>query len=70
MVDWDEIVLLEVQTKWRIYEVQLGLLNMLRIPRKVIAHSSLCTIEIHGFCDASMDVYGAAIYQNNERRES
>lgn len=39
-------MLLEVQTKWRIYEIQLGLLNMLRIPRKVIAHSPLCTIEM------------------------
>ncbi|KMQ87772.1 hypothetical protein RF55_12859 [Lasius niger] len=61
-VDWDETVPLEIQTKWRTYEAQLGLLNTLRINRKVIAHSSPYTIEMHGFCDASIEAYGAVVY--------
>ncbi|XP_070172242.1 uncharacterized protein [Polyergus mexicanus] len=61
-IDWDETVPLEIETKWRAYENQLSLLNTLRIPKKIIAHSPPYTIEIHGFCDASMDVYGVMVY--------
>jgi len=61
-LDWDETVPVEIETRWRNYEAQLALLITLRIPRKVIMQSSPHTVEMHGFCDASMDAYGAVVY--------
>lgn len=34
----------------------------MKIPRRVVASSQTNVIELHGFCDASLDAYGAAIY--------
>ncbi|CAL1671962.1 unnamed protein product [Lasius platythorax] len=61
-LDWDETVPLEIETRWRTYEAQLSLLNTLKILRRVVASSQTNVIELHGFCDASLDAYGAAIY--------
>lgn len=61
-LDWDETVPLEIETRRRTYEAQLSLLNTLKIPRRVVASSQANIIELHGFCDASLDAYGAAIY--------
>ncbi|XP_012228825.2 uncharacterized protein [Linepithema humile] len=61
-IGWDETVPLDVQTRWRAYESQLCALNGLKIPRKVIEEAHSLSLELHGFCDASMEAYGACVY--------
>lgn len=60
-LSWDESVPLEIDTKWRNFRNKLVELNTLRIPRRICCDKSIHT-EIHGFCDASLEAYGACVY--------
>lgn len=60
-IDWDESVPMNLDTKWRDYERQLGCLNDLEIPRKIVVDDAKLT-ELHGFADASQQAYGACVY--------
>lgn len=60
-VDWDEPVPEDVRIEWIDQQKDLHNLNMLKIPRW-ICYTSECTLELHGFCDASSLAYGAAVY--------
>ncbi|XP_036140825.1 uncharacterized protein LOC118644954 [Monomorium pharaonis] len=61
-IEWDEAVPLDIQTKWRSYEAQLPALNGFSIPRKVVGSAQPRSVELHGFCDASTEAYGACVY--------
>lgn len=61
-ISWDETVPIDIHTRWRAYETQLSTLNGLKIPRKVIDIAPPHSIEMHGFCDASINAYGACVY--------
>lgn len=59
--DWDDIVPTNILSVWKEFYLQLEGINDFKIPR----HFLLCqftTVEIHGFCDASMKAYGACLY--------
>lgn len=60
-IEWDKPLTEELKQKWEEYYSQLKELSILSIPRKSIPFLS-AEIEIHGFCDASQQAYGAAIY--------
>ena len=60
-LDWDEAVPEKVQTVWREYRNQLTLLDKIDINRKIVTNDYV-TLQMHGFCDASGDAYGACIY--------
>ncbi|XP_018406350.1 PREDICTED: uncharacterized protein LOC108782552, partial [Cyphomyrmex costatus] len=60
-IDWDESISSESQTLWREYECKLQFLKNLEISRKVVC-SNMQVAEIHGFCDASQQAYGACLY--------
>jgi len=60
-MDWDKPLPIAMQTKWSAFYQSLGQLKVLEIPRKAIPSLSK-DIEVHGFCDASEEAYGACIY--------
>lgn len=60
-IDWDAPLQSDIQEKWRSYYSGLELLKELSIHRKCKFQSG-DQFEVHGFCDASMEAYGACIY--------
>lgn len=60
-INWDDEVPAEILSKWGDIKENFLCLDQLKIPRHIIAVNS-DKIELHGFCDASMKAYGAAIY--------
>ncbi|XP_071652694.1 uncharacterized protein [Temnothorax longispinosus] len=67
---WDESLPAELHTQWSNYKSQLSQLNDIRISRRAVKVKSSTRIELHGFCDASQNAYGACIYlrTTNQRR--
>ncbi|XP_072398267.1 uncharacterized protein [Diabrotica undecimpunctata] len=60
-ISWDEVVPMDIFTKWVTYQTQLVKLNQLQIPRHVICRNYR-SIQLYGFSDASTAAYGACIY--------
>lgn len=52
---------LDIQKKWNQFYEELKRLKEVTVPRKAIPSSS-DVIEVHGFCDASEEAFGACIY--------
>lgn len=52
-LDWDDALPAELTKNWN--EIRTSL-------RRWIGTTSDCDVEIHGFCDASMDAYSAVVY--------
>ena len=57
---WDEGVSPEIHTLWIEYTSQLALLNNVRFNRCIVFFK-IADIQLHGFCDASKNAYGACI---------
>jgi len=60
-VGWDDTLSEDLRSKWIKFYSSLTALNDLIIPRLALVPES-DNYEIHGFCDASQDAYGACIY--------
>lgn len=60
-IDWDKPLPNKMKTKWELFYQELEQLGSMSIPRKCKPYSSK-RIELHGFCDASHEAYGACIY--------
>ncbi|XP_076678236.1 uncharacterized protein LOC143374185 [Andrena cerasifolii] len=65
-LDWDESVPVDIYGAWVNFQSQLPLIQSVHIPRRVISdgHTHL---QLHGFCDASEQAYGACIYIRSTR---
>jgi hypothetical protein len=61
-IGWDESVPQDIHCAWINFLKELPYLQMLRIPRGMSQLSQITSVELHGFCDASMSAYGATIY--------
>jgi hypothetical protein len=61
-LDWDDQVPPSIENLWSQFLTDLRHLPNLQIPRKVIISSPAVVIELHGFCDASVQAYGACVY--------
>jgi hypothetical protein len=61
-LDWDDQVPPSIENLWSQFLTDLRHLPNLQIPRKVIISSPAVVIELHGFCDASIQAYGACVY--------
>ncbi|XP_055623360.1 uncharacterized protein LOC129766789 [Toxorhynchites rutilus septentrionalis] len=59
---WDEVLPSSLCNVWENYRRGLNTLESFSIPRLVKAPGSGKTIQLHGFCDASKNTYGACIY--------
>ncbi|XP_072389396.1 uncharacterized protein [Diabrotica undecimpunctata] len=60
-ISWDEVVPMNIHTKWSNYQSQLVNLNKLQFPRYITV-SNFTSIQLHGFSDASTAAYGACIF--------
>lgn len=59
--DWDCAIAEDMRRKWTTFYTGLEELKNVAIPRGVIC-AQRKHFEIHGFCDASQDAYGACVY--------
>jgi len=53
---------MSVYKAWHQIKSQLCLLEFIKIPRLVISDEDNSKLQLHGFCDASEQAYGACIY--------
>lgn len=60
-LDWDMEIPEPLQNTWTSFYRELAEISYIEIPRNVL-FSQYVSIEIHGFCDASIKAYGACIY--------
>ncbi|XP_008182965.1 uncharacterized protein LOC103309405 [Acyrthosiphon pisum] len=60
-IEWDQQLPEELSNRWYTFYQEFNDLSYLPIPRKCIPYQSV-EVEIHGFCDASEEAYGSAIY--------
>lgn len=60
-IDWDCALPEDIQLRWNSFYTKLEDLRFVAIPRCTAVTAS-SQIEIHGFCDASQEAYGACVY--------
>jgi len=60
-MDWDRPLSTDIQGRWMSFCNELEQLQMISIPRKVQPEASN-ECQLHGFCDASQEAYGACLY--------
>jgi len=60
-MSWDQILSEDLQAKWSNFYSNLQSLSSLSITRKVVCNQN-SPIQIHGFCDASQEAFGACVY--------
>jgi len=60
-LNWDTPLSTELQTKWTNFYQSLKFLEQLSIPRHV-PFDNTTSVQLHGFCDASQNAFGACIY--------
>jgi len=60
MLEWDEGFPEALKTSWMKLSSDMGRTQQMKFPRRALHPSG--AIEIHGFCDASIDAYGGYIY--------
>ncbi|KAK9688595.1 Pao retrotransposon peptidase [Popillia japonica] len=59
-ISWDESLPLHLCTEWCQFQKTLLHLNSVQLDRNAVPYKNI--IELHGFCDASENAYGACIY--------
>ncbi|XP_055846848.1 uncharacterized protein LOC129912570 [Episyrphus balteatus] len=57
---WDDQVPEEMALRWTTIRDQLHLIESISVPRIIWTNKINC--ELHAFCDASLDAYGAVVY--------
>lgn len=67
-ISWDEQVPTAIRNNWLEFIKGLVELNNLKVPRHVMCKEPT-SIEIHAFCDASMEAYGACVYVRSTNLE-
>lgn len=65
-LNWDEPLPIELQSRWLAFYRDLEALKNISIPRFTSVTLAV-KLEIHGFCDASQDAYGACLYLRSQR---
>ncbi|XP_011881172.1 PREDICTED: uncharacterized protein LOC105569364, partial [Vollenhovia emeryi] len=60
-LQWDESLPQDLYTEWSKFAQQIGLLNQFSYDRTLVIED-YTDIQIHGFCDASNNGYGASLY--------
>ena len=61
-LDWDEEVTNHLKKKHQRWRKELCLLATVNLPRHYYQKKKPLTVELHGYCDASMEAYAAVIY--------
>ncbi|XP_075152046.1 uncharacterized protein LOC142226066 [Haematobia irritans] len=66
---WDEVISSDSLLKWKSFQSAYGAINHIQIPRW-FDYTPLSEIEFHGFSDASVKAYSAALYIRVKRAQS
>uniref|UniRef100_A0A2S2N7B6 Integrase catalytic domain-containing protein n=1 Tax=Schizaphis graminum TaxID=13262 RepID=A0A2S2N7B6_SCHGA len=64
-IDWDTTLPDDMQQRWKNFYLSLYALDKLTIPRRTLSNN-WSYIQLHGFCDASQEAYGACIYARTQ----
>lgn len=67
-VGWDESISTELYTLWSQFTRQLDQVKFIHIPRHIFLEY-FTNVQLHGFCDASEQAYGACIYARSENNK-
>jgi len=67
-IDWDSPLSSDIHDRWMSFHKDLEKLQNLSVPRKVLPKPN--EFQIHGFCDASQEAYGACIYVRSRCSEN
>ncbi|UYV61015.1 hypothetical protein LAZ67_1003112 [Cordylochernes scorpioides] len=60
---WDEPIESDIKSNWNKFQTQLLCLKEIKIPRYLNSSSSeIEELQLHGFCDASLNAYSAVFY--------
>ncbi|UYV76707.1 hypothetical protein LAZ67_14001843, partial [Cordylochernes scorpioides] len=60
---WDEPIESDIKSNWNKFQTQLSCLKEIKIPRYLNSSSSeIEELQLHGFCDASLNAYSAVFY--------
>lgn len=59
---WDNLLNEVLAKKWRSYQMELPLLEQVRVPRWIGQYTPNNELEVHGFADASENAYAAVVY--------
>ncbi|UYV72361.1 hypothetical protein LAZ67_9002779, partial [Cordylochernes scorpioides] len=63
---WDEPIESDIKSNWNKFQTQLSCLKEIKIPRYLNSSSSeIEELQLHGFCDASLNAYSAVFYLKN-----
>lgn len=60
-VNWDDDLPDHILKVWRLFCYKLPILNSISVPRLMV-DPERCTLEIHGFADASTKAFGCVVY--------
>ena len=60
-IGWKDEIPSEIEKEWNLLRQQFPLLNEVHIKRHCV-RTEFSLIELHGFCDASIEAYAAAVY--------
>ncbi|GFR32899.1 uncharacterized protein TNCT_657521 [Trichonephila clavata] len=60
-LNWNDSLPIHLETQWKQFVKSLVAINNLNIPRYILLDDAL-RIELHGYCDNSLRVYGDTIY--------
>ncbi|XP_076396216.1 uncharacterized protein LOC105664283 [Megachile rotundata] len=60
-LNWDESVPQLLHTKWTTFKNELPILNKFKVKRQITLADAI-EYQLHGFCDASEQAYGACVY--------
>ncbi|XP_043263933.1 uncharacterized protein LOC122404103 [Colletes gigas] len=61
-IQWDDQISANTLNTWNTFCVDWSSLNKLKIPRWINYGADTMSVEIHGFCDASLAAYSAVTY--------
>ena len=62
-VEWDDSLQGDLLNQWKSILTELGTLSNIRIDRCYFTmQATLVDLQLHGFCDASVDAYAAVVY--------
>ncbi len=68
-LSWDKPVPDDLRALWRTWVDDLHSANYHPVPRRLTKLSGVCLEELHGFCNASLVAYGAAIYLRSDYKD-
>ena len=62
-VEWDDSLQGELLSQWKLILTELGTLSNISVDRYYfVSHTTPVTLQLHGFCDASVEAYAVVVY--------